>query len=198
MQHFQVLYVYIVEDQPRMNYTKLIEDCKNGERNAQMEFYKLFYKGVFNSAYRILENREEAEEVMQETILKVFTRTELLHDNTNRMEALLRRMAINASIDICRKRRVKFVEVTPAVEKESFEDNDVIIENGISFEKVRNIIIGMPEGYKVILVLKLLEEMEYDEIAKELNVSESSARSQYSRARRKLSELLKSEMKVQA
>lgn len=173
-----------------MNYSAIIERCKTSDRDAQMEFYAVFYKGVFNSAFRILGNREEAEEVMQEAILKVLTRGNLLCADQSRMEALLRRMAINASIDICRKRKVRFVEVGQVSGYDA--EDDIVSDNAgdVTFEKVRAVISGMPRGYRTILTLKLLDGMEYCEMAEELDVTESAVRSQYSRARRKLCELL--------
>ena len=108
------------------------------------------------------------------------------------MERMLRRIAINHSIDIFRKRNMHFEEFTerhdstlpdeiePA-EKEQTE---------ITVEMIRQGIRELPEGYRIILSLHLIEGLKYEEIARQLDISASSVRSQYVRARKKLIQII--------
>lgn len=174
------------------NYTCIVAACFRQDKKAQLQFYNLFCKCVYNSSLRIVGNSMEAEEVMQETFLKVFTRPHLLQENEKAMERMLRRIAINHSIDIFRKRNMHFEEFTerhdstlpdeiePA-EKEQTE---------ITVEMIRQGIRELPEGYRIILSLHLIEGLKYEEIARQLNISASSVRSQYVRARKKLIQMI--------
>lgn len=93
------------------SYTEIYRQCLRQEPKAQLKFYTLFYKGVYNSCYRILGESQEAEEVMQEVFLKVFDRMEECSDGQEGMARMLKRMAINRSIDLLRKRKVVFTEL---------------------------------------------------------------------------------------
>jgi RNA polymerase sigma-70 factor (ECF subfamily) len=171
------------------DYKEISSMCRKGNRKAQMDFYSIFYKSVYNSSLRILGNREEAEEVMQETFLKVFTKTTLIDDNAENMRRLLNRMAINLSIDIYRKRRVQFVE---------FTDKDTLIieedeENfsDVHLEMIKDAIQMLPDGYRLVFNLHAVENMKYEEIAEKLQITSSTVRTQYARAKQKLTTLIK-------
>ncbi|MCC8020346.1 MAG: sigma-70 family RNA polymerase sigma factor [Rikenellaceae bacterium] len=169
-------------------YSDIVRRCRAGDRDAQMRFYSLFCNKVFGSSLRILGDRMEAEEVMQESILKVLTRPELLNDDPGRMEAILRRIAINHSIDLCRRRRLETVELSSRHERLDEEEPETA---PLTMDEVRTAIDNLPQGCRIILNLKLVEGYDNEEIAEILDVSDSAVRTQYSRARRKLAEALK-------
>ena len=66
---------------PDESISLLIEKCKQNNQEAQFEIYKKFYKNMFNTAFRILNNKEEAEDIMQECFLKAFTKLHMLDNN---------------------------------------------------------------------------------------------------------------------
>ncbi|MCC8035236.1 MAG: sigma-70 family RNA polymerase sigma factor [Rikenellaceae bacterium] len=171
-------------------YSQIINKCRNGDRSAQMKFYSLFCNKVYNSSLRILNDRMQAEEVMQESILKVLMRTEMLSDDPGVMEAVLRRIAINHSIDLCRRNRLEVVEMSAGIEKKLTEEakDD---PPGITIDQIKEAIDRLPRGTRLIISLKLIEGYDNEEIASILDVSEAAVRSQYSRARKKLMEILK-------
>lgn len=92
-------------------YTDILHRCIKRDRRAQMEFYTLFCRGVYNSCFRILNNPMDAEEVMQETFIKFFDHVQDYVLPYPDLERKLRRMAINASIDVIRRRRVLWVPI---------------------------------------------------------------------------------------
>lgn len=161
-----------------------------------MSFYALFHRSVYNSSYRILEHSGEAEEVMQETFLKVFTRPHLLKDDPGVMEATLRRIAINHSIDICRRRHVEYVQFDYKAERSAAGDAqpevDEQVDNPrITIDIIKEKIKALPRKCRLVLDLHLIEGLDYDTIAGELGVAASAVRAQYSRARRRLMESIK-------
>ncbi|MCD8073298.1 MAG: sigma-70 family RNA polymerase sigma factor [Alistipes sp.] len=171
-------------------YSQIVKQCRNGDRDAQMKFYSLFCNKIFNSSLRILNDRMQAEEVMQESILKVLTRTEMLHDDPGVMEAVLRRIAINHSVDLCRRNRLELVEMSTGIEKRLADDPEEDPQ-GITLDQVKQAIGMLPRGTRVIMTLKLIEGYDNEEIAGILDVSQAAVRSQYLRARKKLVEILK-------
>ena len=80
-------------------YKNLIDGVRRREQQAQMAFYDRFFRPVYQSAAAVVGHRDEAEEIMQDTLLKIFVRPELLNDDPRAMERILRRIATNAAID---------------------------------------------------------------------------------------------------
>ncbi len=135
------------------NYTCIVAACLRQDKKAQLQFYNLFCKCVYNSSLRIVGNSMEAEEVMQETFLKVFTRPHLLQENEKAMERMLRRIAINHSIDIFRKRNIHFEEFTERHDSTLPDEIEPAEEEQteITVEMIRQGIRELPEGYHIIL-----------------------------------------------
>lgn len=173
------------------SYKVIVHQCRKRDRRAQLEFYMMFYKSVYNSCFRILGNPQEAEEMMQESFLKVLNKTELLQDDAVSMEKILKRIAINSSIDCYRKRKICFVELEDKYASVSEPETDDALQNEIRLEAIEQMMQLLPEGYRMILSLHLIEDMDYAEIAEQLNLSASTVRSQFTRAKQKLIYLIK-------
>ncbi len=168
----------------------LIERCKSGDAIAQEEIYRRYAKNMYNTAYRIIQHEAEAEDVLQESFLEVFTKMkEWRGDST--FGAWLKRIVVNRSITQLRKRRIEFIEFE---EFENVPDDS----NELNFEEIPNELIQwikqgiqqLPDGYKLVLSLYLLEGYDHVEIAEILNISESTSKSQYLRAKEKLKAML--------
>ena len=176
------------------SYKKIVKGVKNNEYRLQMQFYDMFAVATYRSAFTILENSHEAEEIMQDTMLKIFTKTSLLHEDETQMCKILRRIAINAAIDELRKRKTNFKfddieNVADCIDEEENE-NDVD-ENIFTVEKIKHAIASLAAGYKTIVNLHILENMSFGEISEQLQISQNTVRSQYSRALTKLRLLIK-------
>ena len=170
------------------NYDFIIKGVRECDSKSQMMFYDMFFRSVFRSAYVISENENEAEEIAQDTMLKVFNRIELINDDAVVMERFLRRIASNAAIDLIRRRK-EFVfsdENIPDVEDVDMEDADY----DFSMEDIREEIASLSDTYRNLLILRLFEDMSFTEIAGALKINCSTARVQYTRGISKLKELL--------
>ena len=176
------------------SYQETLQKCRQNDRRAQLKFYTIFYKSVYNCSFRIVGNPQEAEELMQETFLKIFDRLyDYMDYGEEAMQRLLKRIVINASLDLLRKRKVKFIELneqTDFTDEPSANAEDEK-EMELAIETIKQGISELPEGYRLILNLHLIDGLEYDEIANQLSVSPSTVRSQYARARKKLTTLVK-------
>ena len=80
------------------NYKKIVEGVKNSDYHSQMQFYDMFATAVYQSAFAILENSNDAEEIMQDTMLKIFTKTSLINNDEKQMCIILRQIVVNAAI----------------------------------------------------------------------------------------------------
>lgn len=160
------------------------------------ELFRQYGKRLYNTALRITLSSSEAEEIMQETLIRFLTGSRRPDDEW----AWLRRMCINRSIDFLRREK-RFVNIDDAFASAepvlADVNEDVWSElDGKVFPMVMDLLKAMPDGYRTILTLKFIEDIDYKEIASMLGISESSVRSQYLRGRRKLAEKLKEKLKV--
>jgi len=167
----------------------IIDRCKKGEQTAQFQLYKLYYKAMYNTCYRIVSDEMEAEDIMQEAFLKAFDKLDTYSGKVS-FGAWLKRIVINHSLDQIKKKKLDFknVEEYPHEIKEEKEEQ----ENDISeqIEEIKSGVDQLADGYRIVLSLYLLEGYDHDEIGEILNISASTSRSQYTRAKNKLKEHL--------
>ncbi|MGE5395076.1 MAG: RNA polymerase sigma factor [Candidatus Saccharibacteria bacterium] len=178
-----------METQYQNIHQELINRCRKGDTKAQFELYKVYYKPMYNVCLRMVGNAVEAEDVMQEAFLKAFTKIDT-YEGVVSFGAWLKRIVINRSLDYLKKRKVKFEEIN---EKIPEEEPEGIVITEVHTEYLKKAIQQLPDGYRVVLTLYLLEGYDHEEIAQILGISNGSSRSQYLRAKLKLRELLKKE-----
>lgn len=170
-------------------YQDTIERCRLGDTKAQFELYKLYYKPMYNVCLRMLGNEVDAEDVMQEALLKAFTKIDTYEGKVS-FGAWLKKIVINRSLDELKKRKVKFEELNEKIP----DDIPVTLEiSEIQLERLKKTINQLPDGYRVVLSLHLLEGYDHEEIAEILGISNGSSRSQFLRAKLKLRQMLHKE-----
>lgn len=170
----------------------LVERCRLGDRRAQAEIYKRYAKAMFNASLRITGDYAEAEDVLQESFLSAFRELHGYKGDSS-FGSWLKRIVINKSINCLRNRRLQLV---PLAEQHDGAGPDVADDLGVEGDALtwradvlRRCVQELPDGYRVVLSLYLLEGYDHAEIASILNITESTSKSQYSRARKKLLEL---------
>lgn len=144
---------------------------------------------MYNVCLRMLGNEVEAEDAMQEAFLSAFTKIDSYEGKVS-FGAWLKKIVINRSLDHLKKRKVKFEELN---EKIPDEEPVGISISEIQMENLKQTIGKLPDGYRVVLTLYLLEGYDHEEIAQILNISNGSSRSQFLRAKLKLREMLQKE-----
>jgi RNA polymerase sigma factor (sigma-70 family) len=170
----------------------LIDGCKTGDQKAQFQIYKLYYKAMFNTSLRIVSDTMEAEDVMQESFLSAFEKIES-YSGTVSFGAWLKKIVINRSLDALNRRKAIFedIDTHSGIRDESGDDRQQKEEIDVRVEEVKEAIERLPDGYRIILSLYLLEGYDHDEIAEILSITSSTSRSQLSRAKQKLISELK-------
>jgi RNA polymerase sigma factor (sigma-70 family) len=171
-------------------HQELIEQCRRGDTKAQFEIYKLYYKAMYNTCLRLVNDSMEAEDIMQESFLSAFKNIDSFREEVS-FGAWLKRIVVNRSLDALKKRRIA---ITP------LEDERLAIADElepVDYEslaqkvaEVKQLIAQMPENYRVLITLHLIEGFDHDEIAEILGMNNGAVRTGYSRARQKLVEML--------
>jgi len=165
----------------------LLDGCKTGDQKAQFQIYKLYYKAMYNTSLRIVNDTMEAEDIMQESFLSAFEKIET-YSGTVSFGAWLKKIVVNRSLDALSRRKAIFedIEYHTGIRDESNEDQSRREDLDFRVEEVKEAIERLPDGYRIILSLYLLEGYDHDEIGEILSISSSTSRSQLSRAKQKL------------
>jgi RNA polymerase sigma factor (sigma-70 family) len=166
-------------------HAPLIEECRKGSRMAQFSLYRQYSKAMFNLAYRMTNNREDAEDILQETFTECFRNIGSFRFEST-FGAWLKTILINRSINFIKKKKINLVYPSDLPDKQE-EETD---EPEYNPEKIFRGIEKLPDGYRVILTLYLLEGYDHSEISQILGITESTSKSQYSRAKEKLRTML--------
>jgi RNA polymerase sigma factor (sigma-70 family) len=168
-------------------HAPIIEECRKGSRKAQFMLYNQYSKAMFNLAYRMTNNREDAEDILQETFIDCFRNIDSFRFEST-FGAWLKTILINRSINHLKKKKVNLI-LQENLPENIVENNEETITYDTS--KIFKGIELLPDGYRVILTLYLLEGYDHTEISQILEISESTSKSQYSRAKDKLRKILK-------
>ncbi len=180
-----------------MQYTHkdIIERCKEGNRQAQFELYRLYSKAMYNTCVRMLKSTEDAEDVLQDSFVDVFTKLDSFKYESS-IGAWIKRVVINNCINFLRKRKIAFSEVEEerlmAAGTNYFTEETeypAAIDN-LSVIRIKKGLSLLPDGYRVVFSLFLLDGYDHKEIAEILGISESTSKTQYHRAKKKLREIL--------
>jgi len=168
----------------------LVVECKQGSKKACYELYKLYSKAMLNVAFRIVGNIAEAEDVLQEAFVDAFGKVKDFRQDTT-FGLWLKQIVVNRSINLLRKRRLELVDMEgdqlENIPDEEFEDEE---ETQYQAARVKAAMKELPEGYRLVISLYLLEGYDHEEIGQILNISENTSRTQFLRAKRKLLEIL--------
>lgn len=159
-----------------------------------LKFYNKHKQRLFNTSMRILNNAMDAEEVVQDTVLKYLTNSRIQEYgfSEGQIGAWLHKTCVRASVDILRKRNAynemkeQCQEADPDMgsEESSWKTG---VRNEL-LERIQKNLMTLSDGYRTVFSLVLFEGYDYSEVAMIMNVSESTVRSQFLRAKKKLIE----------
>lgn len=167
----------------------VVEGCKKGDRKSQQQLYQLYSRAMYNICFRMFNNQADAEDLLQNSFVDVFTKLHYFRFDSS-IGAWIKRIVINNCINYLKKKRLALTDIGDrefAAINEEVTDWD---EVEFSVKKVQQAIEQLPEGYRVVLSLYLLEGYDHQEIAEILSITPSTSKSQYSRAKKKLRALI--------
>jgi len=169
--------------------SRLIAECKLNNQKAQIQVYDMYCKAMYNTAYNFVKNEAVAEDMAQEGFIKAFRKIETFSEEVS-FGAWLKRIVINLCLDWLKKRKLNVVSIDSNNIQIPTEDNWEV-DDSITMKCINESIQKLPDKYKVVLKLFLLEGYDHQEIAQILNITEVASRSQLFRGKNKLKELLK-------
>jgi RNA polymerase sigma-70 factor (ECF subfamily) len=171
----------------------IIERSRKGNRQAQYQLYKQYSKAMFNICYRMMNDRSDAEDMLQESFSEAFRRLDSFRFEST-FGAWLKMIVINKCINEIKRKKAQlefFEDMSPFEDEEDLTDEQ---ETGLSAEKIRKAMEELPKGSRMIFSLYLLEGYDHQEISEILNISESNSKTQYMRAKQRIREILKSQL----
>jgi RNA polymerase sigma factor (sigma-70 family) len=163
----------------------LLKACLQGDRLAQRDIFNMYAGKMMAICLRYARHRHEAEDILQDAFVKVFTH---LNDfeNSGSFEGWVRRIIINTAIKNNQKKSVSHEDIGIENIKEECADPDIF--STLSEEELIKIISSLPDGYRMVFNLFAIEGFSHKEISELLNIEESTSRSQLLKARRILQE----------
>lgn len=170
-------------------HREIIEDCKKGKREAQFKLYQLYSKAMYNICLRMVRNEWDAEDLLQHSFMDVFSKLDTFRFQSS-IGAWIKRIVINNCINFLKKRRLHFEEMNDRFGDMVMEEE--IEDQSLNVATIKKALLLLPDGYRIVFSLYALEGYDHSEIAHILGISETTSKSQYSRAKKKMRELLSS------
>ena len=171
--------------------TDIVEQCKRNSRKAQLQLYNKYCDGMYIVAMRFVKDTMEAEDIVQEAFIKAFTKLEQFKGDVT-FGAWLKRIVINKCIDTIKSKKQQVTELDEVhlkVVDTAYED-EWLVDDAITLDEVKQAINELPDKYRYVIMLYLIEGYDHQEIAQILNITEVASRTQLSRGKSKLKELL--------
>lgn len=171
-----------------MTEQAIIAGCLQNDAASQRELFNIYSPKMLSVCYRFAQNREDAEDMLQEGFIKVFTQMHTFQ-NKGSFEGWIRRIMVHTSINFLKKYK-KFTESLDLTSAENLEVKEESIASVMQSKQVVECIRLLPVGYKTVLNLFAIEGYSHREIGTLLDIEESTSRSQYTRAKNMLSNIL--------
>ena len=171
-----------------MTEEALLKGCLNNDPSAQRELYNRYSAKMLAVCYRYAHNREDAEDMLQEGFIKVFLQIHTF-ENRGAFEGWIRRIIVHTCINILKKNK-KFNESVDIIHAHSLHVREDSVSSIVQAKQVVECIRMLPIGYRTVLNLYAVEGFSHREIAGMLEIEESTSRSQYTRAKTMLEDIL--------
>jgi RNA polymerase sigma factor (sigma-70 family) len=163
----------------------LVERCKQGDISAYTAMYHKHAKELYNTIHRIIRHTAESEDILQETFVTAFQHIGSFQQKSS-FRTWIKRIAINKSITELRKKKMRFVSFDSEEIRES--EDQPVDEKAFSLNvaEIRNAIEQLPDHYRTVVNLFLVENLPHEEISEMLGIPCTTVRSQYHRAKQKI------------
>ncbi|HYJ38488.1 MAG TPA: RNA polymerase sigma factor [Chitinophagaceae bacterium] len=171
-----------------MTEEAILQGCLHNQPVAQRELYNRFSPKMLAVCYRFAHNREDAEDMLQEAFIKVFSQIHTFQ-NKGAFEGWIRRIIVHTCINHLKKNK-RFNESVDIINASAIQVREESIPSIVQAKQIVECIRLLPIGYRTVLNLYAIEGYSHKEIAEMLDIEESTSRSQYTRAKQMLEEIL--------
>ena len=181
----------------QIDINDIVAACQKGERSAQKALYEIFAPRMMGVCLRYTGDYQTAEDFLQDGFIKVFEKIDKFRFEGS-FEGWMRRIMVNLIIESFRKKKIK-TELTEEFPEPEDVDSELELNSAEpSLNELLELIGQLPERYRLVFNLYVLEEQTHDEIARQLGISTGTSKSNLSRARRWLQERLVEKQKMEA
>jgi len=171
-----------------MTEEAIFQGCLKNRADAQRELYNRYSPKMLAVCYRFAHNREDAEDMLQEGFIKIFSQIHTFQ-NKGAFEGWIRRITVHTCINHLKKNK-RFNESVDIIYASSIQVREESIPSIVQAKQVVECIRMLPIGYRTVLNLYAIEGYSHKEIGEMLDIEESTSRSQYTRARQMLEDIL--------
>lgn len=165
--------------------TDLIQGCIKRKKRAQELLYKQFAPKMFSICMRYIKSQENAEECLSNGFINVFNKIDTKREESS-LEGWIRKIIVNECLQFIRKQKSDYLYLDDLSKEPFHDDLPIDIDTDNIFEAIRQ----LPSGYRTIFNLYAIENYKHIEIAEQLNISVGTSKSQYSKAKKMLQDML--------
>jgi len=163
----------------------LIQGCIKGRKRAQEHLYRQFAPKLFSVCMRYIKTQENAEECLSNGFIKILDKIDC-KDKTSSLEGWMRKVIVNECLQFIRKQKNDYLYLDDLSKEPFKEEIEFDFESQTVFDAIRT----LPSGYRTVFNLYALENYKHIEIAERLNISVGTSKSQYSKAKKMLQNIL--------
>ncbi|MBY0537447.1 MAG: sigma-70 family RNA polymerase sigma factor [Chitinophagaceae bacterium] len=171
-----------------MTEEAILQGCLQNDAAAQRELYHKYSPKMLAVCYRFAHNREDAEDMLQEGFIKVFSQIHTFR-NQGAFEGWIRRIMVHTCINHLKKNK-RFNESVDLIHANTIQIREELLPSIVQAKQIVECIRLLPMGYRTVLNLYAIEGYNHKEIAEMLDIEESTSRSQYTRAKQMLEDIL--------
>ena len=173
---------------------QIIKGCRNEDADARCELYAMFSSAMFGLIRRYIRDEATAEDLLHDGFVTVFTKIGE-YRGSGSFEGWCRRIFINTVMGYFRQRNPLENAEDVAVARH-IESPEPSVFDSLSVSEIKECVDMLPTGYRTIFNLHAVDDYDYSEIARMMNISETTVRSQYMRARTKLAEIINDKLNI--
>jgi len=171
-----------------MHVNDLIAGCINGGQRYFDELYEVYSRRLYGICLRYSADQEEAKDILQDGFVKLFGQLKKFDSTKGSFEGWIKRMFVNHAIDYYRKRKKQPEFVSSEDFAEEIHPEEEELQYDLSENEILELIRALPDGYRMVFNLFVIEELSHKEISMILGISENTSKSQFHKARKMLRE----------
>lgn len=166
----------------------VLEKCKSNDRKAQLQLYRQYCDGMFAVAMRFLKNADDAEDVLQDAFVKAFQK---IHQYSGEVTfgAWLKQIVVHKCIDFLKSKKQELIPLEEGF-MQAVEEDDWSIGEEITMDEVKHAIFNLPEKYKYVVLMYLVEGFDHQEISQVLEIKQTASRTRLLRGKAYLKSIL--------
>lgn len=168
-------------------HKEIVKACLANDRRAQFELYKLYSQAMYNICLRMVHDENDAEDILQQSFMDVYSKLSMFKFESS-IGAWIKRIVINNSINFLKKRKLQLTELNEQHSGVAVDNDCEDVQYNV--DQIKNAVSKLPDGYRLVFNLYAFEGYDHKEIGDIIGITEATSKSQYSRAKKKLRDII--------